>query len=49
MMFGGQDNDVFELLGKACLYLAGSSSKKIESEGKSPEHRVYKRLVWGMF
>ena len=48
MMFGGQNNDVFELLEKACLYLAGSSSKKIESEGKLSEHLVYKRLVWGM-
>lgn len=51
MMFGGQDksDNVFSLLERACLDLAGPPSKqqKMEPKGRSLEHFIYKRMVWG--
>ena len=52
-MFGQQDSNcnVFKLLETACLELSVIAAKrqKLQVEGGSPEHLVYKRMVWGMF
>ena len=50
VMFGKQDSllNVFKLLETACLDLAMTSFKRRSEEGRSPEHFVYKRMVWGM-
>ena len=52
-MFGQQESNcnVFTLLETACLELSVMSSKrhKVQTEGGSSEHLVYKRMVWGMF
>ena len=50
-MFGQQDCNlkVFNLLETSCLALSVMATKwqKLQ-KGGSPEHLVYKRMVWGM-
>ena len=50
VLFGQQAN-VFTLLETACLELSVMATKQhklLKSEDGSPEHLVYKRMVWGM-